>query len=79
MVFCCICAASSAGSSEWADCDSSRSAFGHTYHALNRLTLIRELYFDNNPFSFGQQKLKQDVQVRGYCMHCHQLFTNSTG
>jgi hypothetical protein len=49
------------GDNEWTDCDRSND-FGGSINALNRLSLIRQLFFKDS-FSGGQKKLKQDVQV----------------
>lgn len=50
------------GDNEWTDCDRS-NAFGATFNSLNRLSLIRQLFFNNNPLSANKKKLKQEVQV----------------
>src|SRR5262245_58406593 len=50
------------GDNEWTDCD--RPANGG-FDSFERLTHIRETMFDT-PFSFGQRRLRQEVQAAPY-------------
>jgi len=50
------------GDNEWTDCD--RPANGG-YNSLERLNHIRQTMF-GTPFSFGQRRLRQDVQAAPY-------------
>lgn len=59
------------GDNEWTDCDRSND-FGAAFNSLERMSFIRKTFFNNNPFSGGQKKLRLDVQVRkGHCPVLH--------
>lgn len=50
---------------QWTDCDKPlKGSSIKIYNSLNRLSFIRKTFFNGNSYSFGQKKLKQEVQVR---------------
>jgi len=52
------------GDNDWTDCDRPNNG---KFNSLERLTHEREAFF-NRPFSFGQRRLRQEVQTDPLCL-----------